>query len=283
MPLSDIECEAGPEASSSEAPPLIGILGGMGPLAAVDLMQKLIAETAAPRDQLQIPVVCWNVPQIPDRQRALAGDGMSPLAAMQAGVAVLNAAGATRIVIACNTAHFWFDALAAASRAPLIHIVDATIASLAMLQEQGGSLPSTVGLLATQGTLDADLYQSRLARLGISCLIPSRADMTQLFTPGCYAVKQGRMEEGAALLTQAAHHLAHRGAEKLLLACTEVPLALADAAPALQAIAIDPTRALAQACVRYWRSSQAFADLAGIGPGHPVQPISLRADGTRRP
>ena len=241
------------------AAPLIGILGGMGPLAAVDLMEKLIAETAATSDQLQLPVVCWNVPQIPDRQRALAGAGPSPLPAMQAGVAALNRAGATRIVIACNTAHYWFDVLAADSRAPLIHIVDAT---LEMLQEQGLPMPSAVGLLATQGTLDADLYQSRLGKLGIRCVLSTAEEMMHLFTPGCYAVKQGRLHDGTTLLQEAASCLVARGAEKLLLACTEVPLALAQATPAFQTMSIDPTRALAQACVRYWRSSKAFQALS---------------------
>jgi aspartate racemase len=243
-----------------DAAPLIGILGGMGPLAAVDLMQKLIVETAALSDQQQIPVVCWNVPQVPDRQRALAGHGASPLAAMQAGVAALNAAGASRIVIACNTAHYWFDALASGSRAPLIHIVDAT---LEMMRGRGSAFPSKVGLIATQGTLDADLYQSRLARLGIDCLLLTPLEMTQLFTPGCYAVKQGRMQEAAALMEAAAQCLVQRGAGQLLLACTEVPLALAQADPALRARMIDPAQALAQACARYWRGSRAFQALAG--------------------
>jgi aspartate racemase len=200
------------------------------------------------------------VPQVPDRQRALAGHGASPLAAMQAGVAALNAAGASRIVIACNTAHYWFDELAAGSRARLIHIVDAT---LEMMRRQGSILPSRVGLIATQGTLDADLYQSRLAGLGIECLLLTPVEMTQLFTPGCYAVKQGRMQEAAALMEAAADCLIQRGAGRLLLACTEVPLALAQADPALRELTIDPARALAQVCARYWRRSSAFRSLAG--------------------
>ena len=107
--------------------PLLGVLGGMGPLATVDFMHKLVQEMPAAIDQEHVPVVAWNVAQIPDRQKFLAGTGESPLPAMLEGLQRLVAAGATRIVIPCNTAHNWFDALAAESSVPLIHIVDATL------------------------------------------------------------------------------------------------------------------------------------------------------------
>jgi aspartate racemase len=109
---------------------LIGVLGGMGPLAAVDFLHKRIASAPAKRDQDHVPTLVWNVPQIPDRQKALAGTGPSPLPAMLEGIARLNAAGASRIVIPCNTAHIWFDDLQSASQAPIIHIADATITAL---------------------------------------------------------------------------------------------------------------------------------------------------------
>lgn len=237
-------------------PALIGILGGMGPLAAVDLMQKMIEETGAASDQQQIPVVCWNVPQIPDRQRALAGDGVSPLAAMLEGIAALNRVGATRIVIACNTAHHWFDALQSASEAPLLHIVDATLLAFTSKHIPDVAPVTRVGLLATQGTLDASLYQLPLAARGIACIVPDAHDMQTLFTPGCYAIKQGRMSDGAALLHALAQRLVDRGAQRLLLACTEVPPALAHGNSGYLPICIDPTRALARVCADYWREAR---------------------------
>lgn len=238
-------------------PPLIGILGGMGPLAAVDLMQKMIAETDAESDQQQIPVVCWNVPQIPDRQRALAGTGASPLPAMLAGIAALNQAGATRIVIACNTAHYWFDALQRSSQAPLLHIADAALAYLDAQPPPASSAGpgahiATVGLIATAGTLDANLYQARFATRGIACIVNTPDEQRRLFTPGCYAIKRGRLDDGSALLDAAAQCLVARGAERLVLACTEVPIALRHAASAHLPISIDPTRALAWLCAQYW-------------------------------
>ncbi|MDB5757031.1 MAG: aspartate racemase [Burkholderia sp.] len=227
---------------------LVGILGGMGPLATVDLMAKIIAHTPAARDQDHVPVIAWNVPQVPDRQRALAGDGPSPLPAMQEGIARLNDAGATCIAIACNTAHHWHDALQAASSAPILHIARIT---LAVLQREPVAGP--VGLIATHGTLAARLYQDLLEPAGIECLVPDAEQMDALFVPGCYAIKRGAVNEGGSLLEALAETLAARGATRLLLACTEVPVGLERIGSPLLPICIDPTLALAQACIAHYR------------------------------
>ncbi|THF67586.1 aspartate/glutamate racemase family protein [Pseudothauera nasutitermitis] len=232
--------------------PFVGVLGGMGPLATVDLLAKIIEETPAGIDQDHVPVVAHNVAQIPDRQRFVAGDGPSPLPAMHAGIARLNAIGAGCIAMPCNTAHIWFDTLAAHSRAPLIHIADA-VAEVLSDGLADGPAPARVGLLATQGTLRAGFYQQRLGARGIEVLHNRDDEFDAWFTPGCYAVKAGDLERGARLLGEAAARLAERGAERLLLACTEVPPALARLDPAGLPAQIDATRALARACVRWWQ------------------------------
>lgn len=225
---------------------LLGVLGGMGPLATVDLLQKIIEETPARRDQEHAPVVAWNVPQIADRQKALAGTGPSPLPDLLPGLEQLNRAGASHILIPCNTAHYWYPQLAKASRAPIIHIADATV-DILRRQTVG-----RVGLIATQGTLDADLFQRRFADLGLETLLPRPQEMAEWFVPGCYAVKRGELRQGGELLSLLAGALMERGAERLVLACSEVPPALAFIGSPLQSISIDPTRALARAGVSRW-------------------------------
>lgn len=232
--------------------PFVGVLGGMGPLATVDLLAKIIEETPATLDQHHVPVVAHNVGQIPDRQHYLAGKGPSPLPAMHAAIARLNLIGAGCIAIPCNTAHIWFDELTATSRAPLIHIADAVADHLLDATRDDTTL-RRVGVLATRGTLMAGFYQQRLARRGIQTLTNSDKEFETLFTPGCYAVKAGKLAQGGELLARAATQLLERGAEALVLACTEVPPALAQAAP-LAAPCIDATRALAHACVEWWRA-----------------------------
>ncbi|MDR1367764.1 MAG: amino acid racemase [Candidatus Accumulibacter sp.] len=231
--------------------PLIGVLGGMGPLATVDFLNKLIEETPAETDQEHVPVVVWSVPQIPDRQKALDGSGESPLPALYEGIDRLIGAGATRIAIACNTAHFWFDALSAHSTVPLLHIAEAAVARLKM----NVSPPASVGLLATRGTLASGIYQARLAQEGFDCLSNTGEEIDILFKPGCYSVKRGEVAAGGYLFERAAGALATRGAARLILACTEVPIALERIRSRYLPICIDTNRALAAACVDYWRAA----------------------------
>ncbi|PLR31445.1 aspartate racemase [Chimaeribacter californicus] len=231
-------------------PFLLGVLGGMGPLATVDFMYKLLAATPAADDQQQIPVVAWNVPQIADRQKALAGLGPSPLPQLLQGIHRLNEAGASHIAIPCNTAHHWYGALREASTAPLLHIVEATLEKL----QTAPARPEHVGIIATQGTLDAGWFQQGLTRLGITPVLPTADEMQNWFVPGCYAVKRGAPAEGGALLLRQAQALCARGAGALILACTEVPVALqAIGAPALPQT-FDPAVALAERCSQLWQA-----------------------------
>jgi len=229
--------------------PLVGVLGGMGPLATVDFLHKLVSLTPADHDQDHVPTVVWNVPQIPSRPDALAGKGPSPLPAMIAGIDRLNAAGATRIVIPCNTAHTWYDDLQAASLAPIIHIADATVAAL----PRG---LASAGLIATRGTLQSGLYQSRLDARGITPVIPTEDEIDTLFIPGWAAVKSNDLDHAGTVLEAAVRRLLDRGAERVILACTEVPVALQHKRSKHLDVCIDPAIALAHACIGYWQDSR---------------------------
>lgn len=230
-------------------PFLLGVLGGMGPLATLDFQRRLLEATPAQSDQQQLPSVIWNVPQIADRQKALAGTGPSPLPQLIHGIKVLNQAGASHIAIPCNTAHHWYDALSEVSDAPILHIVDATLAAL----DNAADRPQRVGIIATKGTLDAGWYQQKLAAQSIEVIEPTPAELAQWFVPGCYAVKRGALTEGGELLVQQALALFARGAQKLVLACTEVPVALQAVNAPFQHLTFDPAQALAERCSQLWQ------------------------------
>ena len=229
-------------------PFLLGVLGGMGPLATLDFQRRLLEATSAQSDQQQLPSVVWNVPQIADRQKALAGTGPSPLPQLIHGIRVLNQAGASHIAIPCNTAHHWYDALSEVSDAPILHIVDATLAAL----DNAAETPQRVGIIATKGTLDAGWYQQKLAAQGVEVIEPTATEVAQWFVPGCYAVKRGALTEGGELLVQQALALFARGAQKLILACTEVPVALQAVNAPFQHLTFDPAQALAERCSQLW-------------------------------
>lgn len=238
--------------------PLLGVLGGMGPLATVDFLRKLIEETPAERDQDHVPVVVYSVPQIPDRPAAIVAGGPTPLPAMLEGVRVLRQAGARAIAIPCNTAHYWYDELARAAGVPVLHIADAACAAL-----DGRRLRAErVGLMGTDGTLAAGFLQSRLAARGLAPLLNTREEQAQWVLPAIACVKRHALADASELVARACAGLVERGAQAIILACTELPVALGHAPGPYGPMAVDATRALAQACAAWWaqqRSSVAAA------------------------
>ncbi|MDH5534041.1 MAG: amino acid racemase [Betaproteobacteria bacterium] len=228
--------------------PLLGVLGGMGPLATVDFLEKLIAETPAERDADHVPVVVYSVPQIPDRPAAILAGAQSPLPAMLAGIRTLTRAGASRIAIPCNTAHYWYDDLAREAGVPIVHIADATCEALA----GRGLAASAVGLIATKGTIAAGFFQQRLAARGLRVLLNSEADQNECVLPAIAAVKRNNLGAAFDLAVRACERLRAEGAQAIILACTEIPPALEHRASQVAAICVDPTRALARACAAWW-------------------------------
>ena len=105
----------------------VGVLGGMGPDATVDFMSKVIAATPAEKDQDHLRMLVDSNPHVPNRQEALLRGGEDPgpvLAAMAKG---LQAAGADFLVMPCNTAHAFKDAIIEAVDIPLVSIIDVSV------------------------------------------------------------------------------------------------------------------------------------------------------------
>ncbi len=226
-------------------PKTIGILGGMGPAATADFYQKLVAATAAKRDQDHPKAIIFSNPQVPDRTAAIFGRGPDPTPILIAGADLLVRAGADFIAIPCVTAHHFYDALQAATRVPILHIVAETADAAAV--EQPGL--RAVGLLATTGTLQARLFESCFEPRGVAVLTPEPEVQETLVMPAIYGVKTGEpLETPRRLIREAAAHLCARGAQAVIAGCTEVPLILAP--PELSVPLIDPTWLLARAAVR---------------------------------
>ncbi len=242
-------------------PATVGVLGGMGPLATVDFLHKLLQATPALVDQDHLPVVVSSIPQVPDRTAAFRGEGASPLAAMISSGQRLVAAGADVLVMPCNTAHLWFDELSQALTLPMLHLVDAALdEAQAVSGAAAGQAPvggwARVGLLATDATLASGLYVNRAAaqQRPLHWLLPTAREMLEWVMPGIAAVKQGQREAGRELLLAAAGALRQRGADRLLLGCTEIPLVLDASLAGLPVI--DAGAALARHVVAWARGSR---------------------------
>ena len=233
---------------------ILGVLGGMGPLASAQFMLRLTLLTPASRDQDHIPAVLWSDPRVPDRTRGKLEGGddplRDPLPWLLHGIAGLRQAGCGAIAIPCNTAHGWYDAMQDAAGVPILHIVDAAAAEL----RRADIGPGTIGVMGTQGTLDMRLYQDRLHGLGWDCIIPGRDEMDRLVTPAIALVKANRVAAAYPPLVEAANALAGRGAAAVVLGCTEIPLGIqAGPQDALRVPAIDTIDALVRAAIAWAR------------------------------
>ena len=187
---------------------MIGVLGGMGPAATIDFMAKVVRLVPASRDQEHVPLLVVSDPRIPDRVGPILDDrGVSPLDAMIEALRRLENGGARAIVMPCHTAHAWAGELAAATRLPFLHIVDATMDDVAERTPRG-----PIALLATRATLAAGLYQDRLAASGRPPVVLEDEATERLLLPAIALVKQGRPEAAAALLHEAIGMLAGGGA-----------------------------------------------------------------------
>jgi aspartate racemase len=223
---------------------VIGILGGMGPLATADLYQKIIEITPAASDQEHIPVVIYADPRVPDRTEALLRDGEDPTPWLVHGARTLSGMGADFIVMPCNTAHAFLDGIQPAIDKPIVSMIDAAADEICKDHPEA----RTVGLLATSGTIQAEIYQRALAIRGVDMIVPDDDIQRRCVMAAIREVKSGRAGKAAtALLTEAAQHLAGRGADVLLAACTEIPVVfqqrhtetpLVDATGALARIAV---------------------------------------------
>jgi aspartate racemase len=241
--MSIVKVESADVGQAPANSPVLGILGGMGPAATADFLDKLTKLTPADRDQDHIPAVICSFPQIPDRTEAILNNGPTPLPAMLYALAILERCGVSRVAIPCSTAHYWFDELQEQTSLPIVHMVDAVACAL----QEGGLAGGAVGLLATTATIRVGVYANRLNKLGFQCLLPNESDQANVMSI-IRAVKAGRArdERNSDSIRRVADGLLESGARSVILACTELPLLLpsGDAREFL-----DATAALARACV----------------------------------
>ena len=225
----------------------IGVVGGVGPAATVDFLDKIVSNTQSSRDQDHVKILVEQNPQIPDRTENLIGQGTDPTIALYSTSKKLEHGGADIIAIPCNTAHAYVERIQRHLDIPIVSILTETTEHI--LKEHPGV--QRVGILATNGTIGSGLYQNSLKQAGLEPVVPDQEFqalvMESIYGPN--GVKAGYTEgECREQLLKAIQHVLLKGADAVILGCTELPLIAPDPSES-NAIALDPTLILAKRCV----------------------------------
>lgn len=238
---------------------VIGVLGGMGPHAGVDLVDKITAQTNASSDHDHLPVALLSYPErIVDRSTFLFGDtDINPAFALADILRLLDETGAVVAGMPCNTAHApaIFDTLVeevarTGHQVRLLHMIDETV------QFMQDTMPhiKTVGTLSTQAVYALDLHRTPLEAAGFDVVTPDASTKAQVndtifsTTFGLKAQSHPPTPQAKQYLLDAIQHLIDKGADAVVLGCTELPLTPLAADMDLVPL-IDPAEILARALI----------------------------------
>ena len=202
-------------------PKSVGILGGMGPGATVDLMRRVIRATPAADDCDHIHLVVDNNPQVPSRIKALLEKtGPSPLPSLQDMAHRLEQWGVDFLAMPCNTAHYYHAQIQDIVSIPLLDMIDISVA--ATLKESPQI--RTAGILASRAVLDLGLYDQKFASHNVAVVHPENEPQQRLMQ----AIRTVKTDNYGSLehksLQESADSLVTQGAEILLIACTELSI-----------------------------------------------------------
>jgi aspartate racemase len=258
----------------STASPILGVIGGMGPHAGLDLVRNILNQTRARADQAHLPVALLSLPdRIVDRSRFLFNETReNPARAIAAIARQLDALGATVAGLPCNTAHApaIFDAVEAdlartGNAIRLIHMIEATVEHVRATQAN----VQRVGVLSTTATLELGLYERPLTEAGFTFVAPDGSTQERvnatIYDPsfGLKGQSDPPTDQAQRHLLDAMRHLTARGAEALILGCTELPLAPLQALVADVPL-IDPARVLARALIHATYPDKLLPDGAAV-------------------
>lgn len=197
---------------------LLGVLGGLGPMSTFYFCELLTAHTLVEQDGDHVDMLISSRASTPDRTAFILGQtSESPLPIMKEEALRLAKAGADLLVIPCNTAHYFYDGLREISPIPILNIIEETVLFLKKRNVR------TMGLLATEGTVQSRSYHRLCEQHGMTCITPLPEEQNEITKIIYGAIKQNKAPDFSAFL-RISQSLLNRGCECLVLGCTELSL-----------------------------------------------------------
>jgi aspartate racemase len=224
---------------------LVGVVGGVGPLATAYFLDRVVRLTHAVTDQEHVDLVVHQRASIPDRTAFLLGRSTDdPGPVMAACARDLVSIGARAVVLPCNTAEPFLPRIEAEAGVPVHGIVRATVAAAAL------RVPdlTAMGVLATDGTLAARTYHDELQRVGVRAVVPDPGDQALVMSVIYDQVKANRPADVDGLAA-VAQRLVAAGAQCVALACTELSVLAGPLSGRTDVLVVDSVESLARATI----------------------------------
>lgn len=196
----------------------VGILGGIGPLAGLFLFQRIIANTQALTDQEHVPVLLYSNTAILDRTSAILSDDRTVERQLITSARLLQDMGADILIVACNTAHYYIDAIQAAIGIPVLNIIQLAIDQT---KTYGCDRVMVMGTTATRRT---GIYSKVIQQAGLREILFNRDDQEQIMKIIYQDIKAGKPDDVVAELMTILDRAAQSRPQAIIVGCTELSI-----------------------------------------------------------
>ena len=227
---------------------MLGIIGGMGPMASAVFYDMISSKTDASCDQENLDLILLSHAGMPDRTRAILSKDEVQIEEVRlkllADAMFLQNAGCTAIAVTCNTAHYFVNMIEGELDIPFIHLIRETAEAVA--SEFGAK---KVAVLATDGTIETRLYQDELSKRGVIAFTP-KAEVQALVMHEIYeCIKSGKPAD-EEMWKKIEEYVKEEGCEAAVLACTELSVVRKELS--LGSFYFDPMDIMAERCLDFY-------------------------------
>lgn len=227
---------------------MLGIIGGMGPMASAVFYDMISSKTDASCDQENLNLILLSHAGMPDRTRAILSKDEAQIEEVRskllADAMFLQNAGCTAIAVTCNTAHYFVNMIEGELDIPFIHLIRETAEAVA--SEFGAK---KVAVLATDGTIETRLYQDELSKRGVIAFTP-KAEVQALVMHEIYeCIKSGKPAD-EEMWKKIEEYVKEEGCEAAVLACTELSVVRKELS--LGSFYFDPMDIMAERCLDFY-------------------------------
>ena len=231
---------------------MIGILGGMGTQAGLDFCNKLAMLNRGKTDQTYPMFVLYNKSNIPGRPENLKKYN-KVLKSLIKGCLMLQKNNCKFIVMPCNTAHYWYEDLQKKIKVPIVNMPK----QVYLYSKKKCKKQSKIGMLSTEATIKTKVY-SKFFDKNFNLINPTKSLQIKSVNKAIKYVKMGKVKEAEIVLRNAVKYLIKKKCKKIILGCTELPVAIFAYKSFKKAkesrLFIDPNLLLAEVCMKRYKN-----------------------------